>query len=125
MNKNFKVIKINGFRGILLAIFIVGCLVTGFAVFPGWLSMHLWNYIASFFIAVPEMNLVQGIILWAIIALTVYGLNNNRALVGFSSPPPLDEEQLKYIMKKVKKSSVSEPTVDSSANEESFDEIRK
>lgn len=125
MNKNYRVLKINGFRGILLALFVVCCLVTGFAVFPGWIFMHLWNYTASFFIAMPKMDLVQGVILWAIVALSIYGLNSNRFFVGFSSPPPLDDEQIKSIMNRVKSAANNETTVDVSAKDENLDEIRK
>jgi len=126
MNKNYKVIKINGFRGLFLAIFIGCCLITGFVVFPGWLSMHVWDYMTSFFISVPRMNLQQGIILWAIIALSIYAINKNRFLVGFSSAPMLDEEQIKNIVNRVKNVSNQEPPVDvNSTKDDSLDEIRK
>lgn len=131
MNRNFKVIKINGFRGVLTAIFVVGCLVTGFVVFPGWLFMNLWNYIASFYILMPKMALIHGIILWAIVALTFYGINNNRLLIGFSAPPTLNEDQIKDIMARVKNNATTITPVNNEANEsekdksESLDEIRK
>lgn len=131
MNKNFKVIRINGFRGVLTAIFVVCCLATGFIVFPGWLSMHLWNYIASFYILMPKMELIHGIILWAIVALTFYGINNNRMLIGISSPPVLNEDQIKDIMTRVKNSSnavaplKNETTETENSSTESLDEIRK
>ncbi len=126
MNKNYKVIKINGFRGVFLALFIICCLVTGFVVFPGWVSMHGWNYFSSLFINIPKMNLPQGIILWAIIALSLYALNKNRFLVGFSSAPMLDDEQIKNIMNRVKNVSNKESSVDiNKTKDESVDEIRK
>ena len=69
MKKNFRVITINGFRGALVAIFIVLGLIAGFIISPGWVCMQLWNnYIASS-VAVSMMNIYQGIMLWAIIAL--------------------------------------------------------
>lgn len=131
MNKNYRVIKINGFRGVLTAIFVVCCLVTGFVVFPGWVAMHLWNYIASFYILMPKMQLMHGVILWAIIALSIYGLNNNRMLIGFSTPPSLSEDQIKDIMTRVKNSAnVANPIAKESAESEKdtseqLDEVRK
>lgn len=126
MNRNYKVIKINGFRGVFLALFIICCLLTGFVVFPGWVSMHSWNYCTSFFINIPKMNLQQGIILWTIIALSLYALNKNRFLVGFSSSPMLDDEQIKNIMNRVKNVSNQEPSIDiNTTKDEPIDEIRK
>lgn len=102
MNKNYKVIKINGFRGVLTAIFIIGCALTGFIVFPGWVCMNIWNACVSQ-TTLPVMTLVHGCILWAIIGLSIYALNNSRSLVGFSSHPALSEEQIKDIMDRVKR----------------------
>lgn len=103
MNKNYKVIKINGFRGILTAIFVIGCAAAGFIIFPGWMCMNIWNALVSQTSVLPAMSLLHGSILWAIIALSIYALNNNRSLVGFSSHPVLSEEQIKDIMDRVKK----------------------
>lgn len=131
MNKNYKVIKINGFRGIITALFVIGCAITGFAVFPGWVLMHIWNYLASIFITMPEMELLHGIILWAIVGLSIYGINNNRFLIGFSSQKSLQEEQIKDIMDKVKSSAEKVNDEITEINEvdrsiaDSFDELRK
>lgn len=131
MNKNYRVIKINGFRGVLTAIFVVCCLITGFIVFPGWVFMNLWNYISSFYLLMPKMELIHGIILWAIIALTFYGINNNRLLIGFSAPPSLNDEQIKDIMTRVKNTANATPPLNSEITEdekdsvEALDEVRK
>lgn len=131
MNKNYRVIKINGFRGILTAIFVVCCLVTGFVVFPGWIAMHLWNYVASFYVLMPKMQLMHGVILWAIIALSIYGLNNNRMLIGFSTPPSLSDDQIKDIMTRVRNSAnvvnpiTKEPSENEKETSEQLDEARK
>lgn len=127
--KSCKIIRINGFRGLLLAIFIGSCLLTGFIVCPGWVFMHIWNYTASFFLTMPRMDLVQGVILWAIIALSIYGLNGNRFLVGYSSAPTLNEDQIKSIMERVKTAAAIEPKIEQTTElenkEETFEEVRK
>ncbi len=131
MNKNYRVIKINGFRGVLTALFVICCMTTGFLAFPGWVFMHLWNYVATFFILMPEVHLVHGIMLWAIVALSIYALNNNRMLIGFSSPPALNEEQIKDLVARVKHSASTTNPIMSENQEkekntsESLDEIRK
>ncbi len=104
MNKNFKVITINGIRGILAAIFIVLGLIAGFIISPGWVCMHLWNYIFEDSNTVALMNIYQGIMLWAIIALSLYALNNKKALIGFGSYQGLSPEQIKDLMKRAKQS---------------------
>ena len=66
MKRNFNVIQINGIKGILLAVFLLGCLVAGFLTFPGWLCMNIWNYISGYFVDMPKMQLVHGVLLWCI-----------------------------------------------------------
>lgn len=102
MNKNFKVITINGIRGVLAAIFIVCGLIAGFVISPGWLCMKIWNYVFEYSSAVSMMNLFQGIMLWAIIALSLYALNNRRSLIGFGSYTGLTPEQVKDIMERTR-----------------------
>ena len=105
MKKNFKVITINGIRGAIVAVFIVMGLIAGFIISPGWVCMQLWNYaIEELNIVVSTMNIYQGIMMWAIIALSLYALNNKRALIGFGSYQGLSPEQIKDIMNRAKES---------------------
>lgn len=102
MNKNFKVITINGIRGVFAAIFIVLGLIAGFVISPGWVCMKFWNLIFEDSNTVAMMNLFQGIMLWSIIALSLYALNNKKALIGFGSYPSLSPEQIKDIMERAR-----------------------
>lgn len=102
MKKNFKVITINGVRGIFAAIFVVLGLIAGFIISPGWVCMQIWNKIAEETLSNTTMNLFQGIMLWSIIALSLYALNNKRTLIGFGSYPTLSPEQIKDIMNRAK-----------------------
>lgn len=97
MNKKFNIIKLSGFKGLFLIVFLAGCLITGFLVFPGWVCMHLWNFTASYFNSLPVMNLVHGVILWCILALSGYALNKNNLSISFDSVSP-NEERLKRII---------------------------
>ena len=71
MKKNLNIIQIKGFRGLLLAGFVICCLVAGFIAFPGWLGMQAWNYTSTYFSGMPAIGLIQGVLLWGII-LTSY-----------------------------------------------------
>lgn len=101
MNKKFSVIKINGFKGLLLALFIVGCLIAGFLIFPGWICMNIWNFAASFFAVMPVMTMVHGAMLWCIIALSIYALNKNSLAISFGTAvqPTPNEERIKEIIR--------------------------
>ncbi len=102
MNKNFKIITINGIRGIITLIFVGLGLIAGFIISPGWVCMSLWNYLMKDSVNIAQMNLYQGIMLWAIIALSLYALNNKKALIGIGSYPTLSQEQIKDIILKSK-----------------------
>lgn len=105
MKRNFNVIEINGFKGIAVALFMLCCLATGFIVFPGWLCMHVWNFVSAYFLDMPVMSLLHGSILWAILALSFYAINNKKFLISFKSvgPRPRDynEERIKQIIKQI------------------------
>lgn len=103
MKRNFNVIRINGFKGLVIAAFVVGCLVAGFLIFPGWVCMNIWNYISGFFYQMPSMQMIHGIMLWAIIALSAYALNKGSfsVSIGSSVPMPANEERIKEIIKRI------------------------
>lgn len=103
MNKNFKVITINGIRGILAAIFVVTGLIAGFIISPAWVCMQTWNYFMQNSDIFSQMNLFQGLMMWTIIALSLYALNNKKTLIGFGSYPGLTPEQIKSVVARAKK----------------------
>lgn len=99
MRKRTKVIQIAGFRGLLLALFAAVCLVAGFIGFPGMVAMNVWNH----FQVLPAINLMQGILLWTIIAMSVYLINNRKVLISFGlAPNELNDEEMKKLMDRVK-----------------------
>ena len=102
MRKGPKIIQINGFRGILTAGFIVTCLVAGFVIFPAKVAEGLWNYVATTYISMPQINVLQGILLWAMIVLSIYLLNNKNFSISFSQPAELSEDEMKILMDRIK-----------------------
>lgn len=102
MNKNYRVITIHGVRGVIAVIFVVLGLISGFIVSPGWVCMKFWNKFISESGIVSSMNIYQGIILWAIIALSLYALNNNKSIIGFGSYPGLTPDQIRNILNRTK-----------------------
>ncbi len=107
MNKNYKVITIHGVRGVLAIIFLALGLISGFVISPGWACMKLWNKFISDSGIVSTMNIYQGILLWTIIALSLYALNNNKSIIGFGSYPGLSPEQIRNILNRKKEADLN------------------
>ena len=109
MKKNINVIQIKGVRGILMAGLIVSCLGAGFIVFPGWVIMHLWNFLNEYSTSIPNIGLIQGILLWAIIAVSYLIFRKEKVVVCTKTPQYLNEEELKAIFADMKKQSIEDP----------------
>ena len=102
MKRRTKVIQISGFRGLVMAIFVVTCLAAGFVAFPSIVAMYIWNGIAAH-IAIPVINGVQGLMLWAIVAIVGFIINDkHKYLSTFSSTGKLSEAELRSILDKAK-----------------------
>ena len=102
MRRNAHIIQISGFRGILMAIFVVSCLAAGFIAFPAFVAMYAWNYAANYF-AIPVIGFLQGLMLWAIVAITGFIINDRKKyLVAFSPKSELSQEEVEKIMERVK-----------------------
>lgn len=97
-----KIIQIDGFRGLITALFIGVCLFAGFVIFPGFVAMHYWNkYLVSLYLF-PSLNLFQGVLLWAIVVISYMILSKKSLAVSFKNTPELSEEELDMIMKKAR-----------------------
>ncbi len=100
MKRSTKIIQISGLKGLVTAIFVVTCLVAGFVAFPGLVAMNIWNHFAGSF--VPEINLYQGILLWAIVALVYFIANKQSFSVSFEAPKELNEEEMNVLMERIR-----------------------
>ncbi len=97
-----KIVQINGFRGIVMAGFIITCLFAGFVIFPGYVGMTLWNKYLVNLLSFPALNLFQGTLLWGMVAVSYYIITNGRMPVSFDTPESLSDAELSMIMKKAK-----------------------
>ena len=112
MKRDIKVITINGFRGLVLAAFIIFGLVSGFIVAPAYFCKEIWNFIGTNYVVLPHMEIYHGAILWAIIALSVYAICKNKIYIGVPVAPKFDEEKLKAILKAHADSSLVSPFIE-------------
>ena len=109
MKKNLNIIQIRGVKGLILAGFIVTCLFAGFIVFPGWVSMHCWNFISNYTNNLPQIGLFQGVLLWGIIVASYFIFRKEKVVVCMRSPQGLSEEELKSVFADIKKQSQEDP----------------
>lgn len=108
MRKNLKVLQINGFRGLLLTLFIISCLIAGFIAFPAFLTMNAWNYLSVKTGSFPLITFQEGILLWAIIVFSAYIFNKRKFIISINSQQELTEDELKEVMSKIK--NIDEPS---------------
>ena len=102
MKKRTRVIQISGLRGILMMVFIGTCLVAGFVAFPAICAMRLWNYAANYFV-MPSINFYQGLMLWAIIAISGFIINDKKKfIVELNAQEQLSNKDMKKLLERVK-----------------------
>ena len=97
-----KIFQINGFRGLIMAAFIVCCLFAGFVIFPGVVAMNLWNKYLVNLLSFPVLDIFQGVLLWGITIVSYFIISNGRLPVSFESPDSLSDAEFNMIMKKAR-----------------------
>lgn len=100
-----KIIQIDGIKGLITAVFIGVCLFAGFVLFPGQVAMTLWNkYLVTSFMF-PTLDLLQGVLLWGIVAISYCIVSKKGLAVSFKNTPEISDEELDAIIKSAKISS--------------------
>lgn len=98
-------IEIKGIKGLLTAIFVISCFLTGLMVLPGFLAMQMWNFIAHYITNMPQMQLLHGVMLWGIIFLIWYAFNGCFPLVRFGSTRVMTPQEINEIIERMKQES--------------------
>lgn len=125
MRKNAKIIQISGLRGLIFIAFVAVCLVAGFVVFPGLVGMCLWNNFLSEYLNLPEINILQGILLWSIFALIVYLSGSGRSVVQMKKTAQLSEAELRDLMERIKTQSQASRINSMILRREKYDDPQK
>lgn len=107
MKKNVRIVQINGFRGLFITLFIIACLAAGFVAFPAFLSMHVWNYLATKTLSFPTISFAEGLLLWGIILMSIFIFNKRKFIVSFNSQQELSDEEIKSVITKIKERAVN------------------
>lgn len=125
MRKNAKIIQISGLRGLIFIAFVAVCLVAGFVVFPGLVGMCLWNNFLSEYLNLPEINILQGILLWSIVALIIYLSGSGRSVVQMKKAAQLNESEIRDLMDRIKTQSQASRINSMILKSEKYDEAKK
>ncbi len=125
MRKNAKIIQISGLRGLIFIAFVAVCLVAGFVVFPGLVGMCLWNNFLSEYLNLPEINILQGILLWSIVALIIYLSGSGRSVVQMKKAAQLNESEICDLMDRIKTQSQASRINSMILKSEKYDETKK
>ena len=102
MKKNFNVIQINGFRGLLMAFGVVACLFAGFIVFPGFVMKSVWNIISCYTGVIPQIAMLQGVLLWAIVVIGYFAFRKNKMMIEFKSANDLSRDEMEEVMQRIR-----------------------
>ena len=112
MKKGINVIQIKGTKGIILAVGIICCLFAGFIAFPGFVMMHIWNYISKFVLSMPSIGIIQGTLLWGIMVASYYTFRKEKHVMYLRAPlEGLSEEELKQVFADIKSQTQNDPVL--------------
>ena len=103
MKKNLNIIQIRGIKGLMAVAGLICCLAVGFIVFPGYVAMRLWNFMAAYVQQMPVIGIIQGILLWGIAAVAYFTFRKEKLIVCMRASEGLTEEELKSVFADIKK----------------------
>ncbi len=113
MKRNTRIIQISGIRGLLIVIFTATCLAAGFIGFPAIVAMKAWNFAAQY-VSIPLICEWQGLLLWAIVAISGFIVNDRKKfLVAFKTPDRLSEKEMKTLLERMKIQSQTQQAINS------------
>ena len=107
MKKNLRVVQINGFRGLFLALFIISCLIAGFIAFPSFITMHVWNYLSMRTGSFPAIDFGAGVLLWGIIAFSIYLSTKKKFIISTNSQQELSDDEIREVISKFKSHTIN------------------
>ncbi len=113
MKRNTRIIQISGIRGLLMVIFVATCLAAGFIGFPAIVAMKAWNFAAQY-VSIPLISEWQGLLLWTIVAISGFIINDRKKfLVAFKTPDRLSEKEMKTLLERMKIQSQTQQAINS------------
>ena len=97
MNKNFKIIKLNGLSGLILFLLLVLGIVGSFAVLPVYAVKFLWNEFVNAFCGAPQIRLAQAALLWFAALAMIYGYLKKKVEFRFVNTTDFSDNNIRPI----------------------------
>ena len=106
--KNYKVIKLNGLSGLLLALFLVGVVLSSLFIMPIYGVKFLWNSFISESFDIATIRLSQASLLWFAVLAVAYGYIRSKVCFKFVNAIDLPENKFNRVdyetfLEKIKK----------------------
>ena len=79
--------------------------------------MHIWNLITPYVTDMPQMSLLHGVMLWAIVFLIWFAFNGRFPSFHFGCQNAMNDEEIREFVEKIKKEH-EEITQDNNTNSE-------
>ncbi len=98
MNKRkFKVIKLNGFSGLVLLLIVVLTVLLSITVLPVYGVKFLWNELVAPLANISSIRLAQAALLWFAVLAVVYGYLKSRIQFKFINQAELHDSAMRQI----------------------------
>jgi len=107
------IVKTYGFHWVLLGLFVVVCVVAGFVVFPAIVLTYTWNYLVHVTKILHTINIFQGILLWGIIAITLYITTKEKFKTSYSEGKRITKNEVRKIYTEARKKGIPLKTLKS------------
>jgi hypothetical protein len=101
MNKQFKVIQLNGLSGLFLILFVFVGIFFGFILFPIKALMFGWNSFMNEMFKWPSINNLQASLLWGFIVLSFYTVVKRNISIKIQHGDELTDIEIKQIVSNV------------------------
>lgn len=101
--KGFRVIQINGFSGLILAVMVVLVIIGIIFVAPTYGIKFLWNTQVHTRTALPSISFIQATLLWVAGALCASMFFKNKIRLKFKDVSDLSNEEYQRFIEEIEK----------------------
>ncbi|MBR6126607.1 hypothetical protein IKQ21_02885, partial [bacterium] len=77
----------------------------------GWVGMHVWNFIASYVDRMPAIGIIQGILLWGILAASYFTFRKEKLVVCMRASEGLDEDELRKVFADIREKAANDTII--------------
>ena len=102
-----RIVQVYGFHWVLLGLFVIVGVTAGFVVFPAIVTKVIWNFCAAAIKIVPKINIFAAILLWAIIATTLYVTTKDKFAISYNRGNKISKDEFVNIIREARRNGIS------------------